>query len=843
MADQYVKAQSGDDPTTDAFWIALGLTPPANKANWSGAGTDLNTAYNATSGTSDILHVAPGTYAVDPNFNSSTKAQEIKIYGDVTIDGQNSARIINVQNGLKTFSKGLGSTERDKIIVTGDGTTHLMRPEGTGRCIFECDFEINDPSTTSNASIPFYVVRSSGNPMWVIFRGEVIINSTEIDNSSANVAFSMTDSGTAPMILAFLGGVKINGNYEYIFDTNAATPSSNFTATITGVTRADPCVVTATNTFAEGQPVYIHSLSGITQLNGQWFLATNVSGSNFELNTLDGNAVDASDNNQYDAYTSGGTAFSPCAILLMPPPNSKTNQVTGRARFLGRLSNANWDIGSATGNRCEIYDTTLLPNEWEVNSRVNVNNDDIMNLASGANFYAESCNFTMTPQYNPVQVDPGGYHSSSKYVSESFRSSRLKARRKVYVSLHSDDWWDTFDYLATQTIDTRVKATLGIAYTQPDAFDLRVADATINEISVPGSTSAGAGQGYSATSVVTNFWTPAQAHINNGHEVALHSGRHSQLGYAELINITYAGNVSVATDYDGGTGTIDFTSGTLNGTSVDLTSYDEIDEVVTALAALSGVTSTVNNQGSDRSKFAGPLTLATMSATDATAGITLDRDWTSTWKDEVLHCYTTLNAQLTGSPSSFLYPVGWMSNELIAIMEDDTSQAPLVGGRQVFPSSSGVSVDQIKSPYFKPLDNGWEPFRSMCVNAGSSYGQVYPEATKTQVMESIRRYVEWFKWHGGLFSLYSHSLSEMTIKDENRWAWIIEALKPYADAGDIQYVTFSQGCNAMKQINSAVKSANGRGNNDIYNYTLTDQRSTLEQSSGSSGGGHRTLSL
>jgi hypothetical protein len=69
------------------------------------------------------------------------------------------------------------------------------------------------------------------------------------------------------------------------------------TATVTGATNATPIVMTATNTFANGDVVFISGVTGNTAANGVWVLSA-VSGSGFTLVGSVGNG----------AYGAGGTA-------------------------------------------------------------------------------------------------------------------------------------------------------------------------------------------------------------------------------------------------------------------------------------------------------------------------------------------------------------------------------------------------------------------------------------------------------------------------------------------------------------------------------------------------------
>lgn len=78
------------------------------------------------------------------------------------------------------------------------------------------------------------------------------------------------------------------------------------TKAITGVTRANPCVVTCTgHGFESGQLIYVKGVGGMTQLNDKFFIVTNVNLNSFKLRAVNGVNVNSS---TYTAYTSGGTA-------------------------------------------------------------------------------------------------------------------------------------------------------------------------------------------------------------------------------------------------------------------------------------------------------------------------------------------------------------------------------------------------------------------------------------------------------------------------------------------------------------------------------------------------------
>lgn len=95
---------------------------------------------------------------------------------------------------------------------------------------------------------------------------------------------------------------------EYMLVVKDGGLVTNLTLTITGVTQANPGVLTYTGTDpANGDMMYVESVSGMTQLNGRFFKVANVNaGANtFQLTDMDGTNVNTT---SYTAYSSGGTA-------------------------------------------------------------------------------------------------------------------------------------------------------------------------------------------------------------------------------------------------------------------------------------------------------------------------------------------------------------------------------------------------------------------------------------------------------------------------------------------------------------------------------------------------------
>jgi len=134
----------------------------------------------------------------------------------------------------------------------------------------------------------------------------IVFNSTQSDNTAIQYGYTkgslLTDEATRTVFLIedWSGG-----------DTIVAHALTNIeadeTAVITGITKANPAVVTASNSFTNGQRVAIVDVAGMTDLNGGVYHVANRTASTFELQDLDGNNIDATG---FGTYTSGGSAVT-----------------------------------------------------------------------------------------------------------------------------------------------------------------------------------------------------------------------------------------------------------------------------------------------------------------------------------------------------------------------------------------------------------------------------------------------------------------------------------------------------------------------------------------------------
>lgn len=113
-----------------------------------------------------------------------------------------------------------------------------------------------------------------------------------------------------------VGGTVLSGVYPIDLVTGATTyqisaasaaTTTRASATISGATQANPCVVTtgAAHGFSNGDLIYIDDVVGMTQINKRIYTIANITGTTFELSGVNSTA--------YTAYSSGGAA-SPSSV-------------------------------------------------------------------------------------------------------------------------------------------------------------------------------------------------------------------------------------------------------------------------------------------------------------------------------------------------------------------------------------------------------------------------------------------------------------------------------------------------------------------------------------------------
>lgn len=115
--------------------------------------------------------------------------------------------------------------------------------------------------------------------------------------------------------------------------------------TITGVTKANPGVVTVTSasptntlSLANGMIITISGVVGMTQLNTNRYVVANLSGTSFSLYDLFGNPVNTS---SYGTWVSGGI----CNQISYPPTAPVLNASTGAVITPSQPAGNQYDIG------------------------------------------------------------------------------------------------------------------------------------------------------------------------------------------------------------------------------------------------------------------------------------------------------------------------------------------------------------------------------------------------------------------------------------------------------------------------------------------------------------------
>lgn len=115
--------------------------------------------------------------------------------------------------------------------------------------------------------------------------------------------------------------------------------------TITGITKANPGVVTVSSvsptntlTLVNGMTITISGVVGMTQVNQNRYIVAGISGTSFNLYDLFGNPVDTS---AYGTYSSGGIINQISYPATAPTINATTGQISAQGNPAGNQ----YDIG------------------------------------------------------------------------------------------------------------------------------------------------------------------------------------------------------------------------------------------------------------------------------------------------------------------------------------------------------------------------------------------------------------------------------------------------------------------------------------------------------------------
>ena len=162
-----------------------------------------------------------------------------------------------------------------------------------------------------------------------------------------------------PFQAAFNVGYILECGQNYIRFIYQGSPVVENPIAITGATQANPCVLDIPgNTYLVNDMIYVAGVGGMTQLNGRYYVITNVAGNFITIESLFAIPVDST---SYGAYTSGGTAARVYKITspylgtdleILKFAQSTTSMVLCHPSYppelLTLITATNWTIGPIT---------------------------------------------------------------------------------------------------------------------------------------------------------------------------------------------------------------------------------------------------------------------------------------------------------------------------------------------------------------------------------------------------------------------------------------------------------------------------------------------------------------
>ena len=148
------------------------------------------------------------------------------------------------------------------------------------------------------------------------YSGPVHTSGAVYDSIGATgVLWLYTDSGYGiAQITAYVSPTQVTANVIKRFPANCVTTQ----VAVTAASKALPCVLTATQTFAANAPVFVYGLGGMVQLNGTWWVNQTANGGSVTLTGLDSTS--------FTTYTAGGYVVQNASINWQLGAWSNTTQ-------------------------------------------------------------------------------------------------------------------------------------------------------------------------------------------------------------------------------------------------------------------------------------------------------------------------------------------------------------------------------------------------------------------------------------------------------------------------------------------------------------------------------------
>lgn len=250
-------------------------------------------------------HVQPVTVGESPIFLQRSQRKLREESFSVQRDKRVAADISILAEEILDSGGGLEMTyqqDPDSVvwIVRGDGQLVGFTIEqeqqviGAHRHVFGGSFDGGDAVVESAAVIP--APDGSEDQLWVVVKRTV--------NGATKRHVEFVEDQFRPVLTArSTVDERINALKDAWFLDGALGPEIQGALTITGITQANPAVVSVVNTLGAGDQIYIDGVKGMTELNDTAFIVRNPTGTTVELETLAGASVDSTG---FGAYISGG---------------------------------------------------------------------------------------------------------------------------------------------------------------------------------------------------------------------------------------------------------------------------------------------------------------------------------------------------------------------------------------------------------------------------------------------------------------------------------------------------------------------------------------------------------
>ncbi|HLX18472.1 MAG TPA: hypothetical protein VKS24_25065 [Bradyrhizobium sp.] len=243
----------------------------------------------------DTIHLAGGTQST-PAF---VTVQTTKVVSATVAAGGTGGT-----NGTQTVTgtTGTGTKFQASVTVAGGAITAVLGILVGG------DYTVN-PTTPATEPVTGASLTGAQLDIVIGVRSITLTNGGVFTANASSGTFTQASSSGTGTGATFVGGIfgpnvlaiSTAGIYSVLpsnpVSQASTTGASGFGATFTMTSGA-------TAAFNNGDWVFFRNVGGMTQLNGNTYIVAGVSGVNFSLTDLDGNAIDST---SYGVFTSGGT--------------------------------------------------------------------------------------------------------------------------------------------------------------------------------------------------------------------------------------------------------------------------------------------------------------------------------------------------------------------------------------------------------------------------------------------------------------------------------------------------------------------------------------------------------